>query len=111
MRSDKMSVVFFGGTDGFMAQQHLYGTDIGALGQQLDRERIPEAVRVRVDAGYFADPFYGPAQATRCGAQATAATPEVVHGVAVAREPAESLDGIGAQQHFERRAGLHDAQR
>src|ERR1035438_1701907 len=53
-----MSVVFFGSTDGFMPQQFLHSANIGAAGEQLNREGIAEAVRMGVDAGGFTNSGY-----------------------------------------------------
>jgi hypothetical protein len=48
MRSDEMSIVLLGGSDGIMAQELLDCTDINSLGQKLHGEGISESVRPRI---------------------------------------------------------------
>lgn len=67
MRSDERSVVAFGGPDAGMPKQMLDGPQIRPMLQQAAGERIPQAMRVQVDAGVNSEAGQGAADVASVG--------------------------------------------
>jgi hypothetical protein len=110
MRSNEMSVVLFGGLDGLVAEQMLYGANIGAVGEQLDGEGVTEAVRTGGDAGELANSGDRAGEVLAQGVELAIAGPEEVGGVGCGQS-GEGCRGVGVELDLERHFGLHHAKR
>src|SRR5215472_11320429 len=111
MRSHEVSVMQFGGPHGLVAEELLYGADVGSVRKQRDREGVAEPVRVRVDARQLANTVNRPAQASRDSGRLAVTRPKEVRGIAaVRREGLEIIDCILVQQYLQRDPVLLGAQ-
>lgn len=106
----KMRIMPLGSPHGLMAEQELHGANVGAVGEQLDGERVAEAMRPRADAGKGSQACDRAAEVLSAGDRISPACPKEVGGIS-GRERFQRLGGVRVQQHFQRDAGLHDSQR
>ena len=99
MRGNEVSVMLLGGLNGLVPEQHLYSTNVGTARQQLNSERIPEAVRMRVDARNLSQTLHGVPYVAHADPKGSASRPEEIGGVGC-RQSLERSDRIGVQQHL-----------
>lgn len=105
----KVRIMPLGSSHGLMAEQELHGANVGAIGEQLDGERVAEAMRPRADAGKGPQACDRAAQVFGAGDRISPAGPKEVGGIG-GRERFQRLGSIRVQQHFQRDAGFHDSQ-
>lgn len=105
-----MSVMFFGGPDGLMAEQLLHGANVGSVGQQFDREGVAEPVRVGVNPGELPYPGNRTPKAFGAIVGVPVSAPEKVRRVSAGRgQRLERRDCIRMEKHLQRYAGLGNA--
>ena len=110
MRGDEVGVMFFRGLYGFMSQQELNGAYIGSVGEEFYCEGVAEAMRVGLHFGDRAEALDGSAEILYTGNEVAVACPEKIV-LTDEREALQRVERVLVQQYFERRPGLHEAER
>jgi hypothetical protein len=107
MRGNEMSVMFFGGPDGIMAQQHLNSSNVRPVREEFNGERVPKAVWVGMDPRELTNGVNRPAQAPDDTRKLALPGPEKVNRVAArGRERFERAAGVGVKRELDGRRSL-----
>src|SRR5438093_592389 len=105
-------VMHFRRPDRLVAEQLLYDTDIRARIEKRRRKRIAEAVRVRVDAGRFAETHNRILQKTDAASERRGTVPEkVIRTRRIERKRSERGERVRMQPDLDRHAGLDNVDR